>query len=96
MPEMDFAEYLALNERIQATKHAEPGSEPLDALIVDLNQSTSDGTPITLGLRVTDYNRNRTFVTGIQSLDYLTGLVWFTTANGGMFDGSRLEAIRRG
>lgn len=94
MPEMKFEEYAALRERIQATRYSEPGSESTAELIEWFDARTSDGTPIRLGLEVIDYNRDRTTVIGVDSVDFHTGLPWFRTANGGMFDGSRLQAVR--
>jgi hypothetical protein len=89
---MNFAEYSELRERI---RQQQDGLISFAEAMADLPAShTANGVPVTLGLEVVDYNRNRTTVVGIDSIDFHTGLVWFRTANGGMFDGSRLEAIR--
>lgn len=65
---------------------------------------TSNGVLIVPGLRVRDYNYAETTVTDAKpSIDGQTwedgkpvagtGTPWFDTANGGMFDGSRLVAL---
>lgn len=66
------------------------GTDP-EAAVAAANQRTSDGTPIVVGLKVLDYDRRETTVVGVQSLSH--GTFWFKTANGGMFDGDRLQAI---
>lgn len=89
---MDIATWTELNERVQQAKHSDDRAL-IAEVIVDLNQRTADGTPIRLGLEVIDYNRNRTTVKNVSHIE-LHGTVWFDTANGGLFDGSRMQAVR--
>lgn len=90
MADLTYPEWVELNERVQQAKH---GEADVAEVFRDLNQRTSDGTPIVPGLAVIDYDRRRTTVVNVTSIE-INGTVWFATANGGMFDGSRLEAIR--
>ena len=63
--------------------------------------TTSNGVVIVPGLRVRDYNWRETTVVGVSHTEderdrgVPTGrqVTWFDTANGGMFDGSRLFAL---
>lgn len=67
---------------------------------------TSNGVTVVPGLRVRDYNWRETTVTDEkpsidggtwdatnECIDPTTGTPWFHTANGGLFDGSRLHAL---
>jgi hypothetical protein len=58
---------------------------------------TDNGVRIVPGLRVRDYNWRETTVTDERPhMGNAPGggtIPWFTTANGGMFDGSRLFAL---
>lgn len=67
---------------------------------------TANGVTIVPGLKVRDYNWNETVVTdhapsidGGTWSDEIGGIVpgtgtpWFRTENGGLFDGSRMQAI---
>lgn len=65
---------------------------------------TANGIEIVPGMRVLDYNREETTVTNrkpfMEGREWQngqpvpgTGRPWFTTANGGLFDGSRLRAL---
>ena len=53
---------------------------------------TANGVLITPGLPVRDYNYDETTVTD-QAPHWDNAIPWFWTANGGMFDGSRLLAL---
>ena len=67
------------------------GTDPIQA-IAAANATTIDGTPIRFGLAVIDYNRDTTAVVAVQSVH--AGVVWFACENGGMFDGTRLWAVK--
>jgi hypothetical protein len=54
---------------------------------------TVNNVRIVPGLRVRDYNSRETTVTDRKPSGGLSEPPWFTTANGGLFDGSRLTAL---
>jgi len=53
---------------------------------------TANGVLVVPGLKVRDYNWRETEVTD-KAPHISHGVAWFWTANGGMFDGSRLLAL---
>lgn len=92
--QMTMDEYNAMRERIQKAQDTDKRRKDLQAtsdLIDELAVKTLDGKVIRCGMRVVDYNLKWTTITGIQSVDFHTGFIWFKTTTG-MFDGDRLWA----
>jgi len=95
---MNYEELVALQERVNTAKSTDrrrgdrkATSDLIDELVKEFRLRTLDGEPIRCGMRIVDYNMKWTTVIGISSVDMYSG-VWFETANGGMFDSTRLWA----
>lgn len=95
---MNMDEWNALRERVQTAKDTDhrrrdgkATADLITALVAEFNLRTLDGVAIRPQMRVVDYNMKWTTIVGIQSIE-INGTIWFKTANGGMFDSSRLWA----